>query len=383
MYESRNRLLLVLIIFTLILSLFTVFIHSESVPSLSAKAAALYEPETNRFLYTKNADQRLGMASTTKIMTALIALETLPTDEVITVDERAAGIEGSSIYLKAGEEISVIDLVYATLLQSANDAAAALACRIADGIDEFSYVMNERARELGLVDTNFKNPHGLDDSEHYTTARELALLAAEALKNETFKSVCSTYKKELTSSASQRIVVNHNKLLKAYPGCIGVKTGYTKKSGRSLVSAAERDGLTLIGVTINAPDDWRDHTEMLDYGFSLLEARLLAKKDEFSYLIPVIGGDKESVRVSNEEEIKKIFNKCDSDIEISVRLPRYFSAPIRIGDVLGTVVFIKDGEKIAEIDLISRENIDKGKKKNPRRTQKWRSDSKNTFLTQG
>ena len=336
MQENKNKAILVLIILTLILTLFTVFISSSSTPEVSAKAAALYEPKTKRFLYLKNADQRLSMASTTKIMTALIALETLTKDEIIEIDERATGIEGSSIYLKPGESMSVKDLVYALLLGSANDAAAALAYRISGGIEEFSALMNERAAELGLKDTNFKNPHGLDAEDHYTTARELALLAAAALQNDDFKEIAGTYKKELESSEIPRIVVNHNKLLKSYEGCIGVKTGYTKRSGRSLVSAAERDGLTMISVTINAPDDWQDHRRMLDYGFSRLEARTLADPGEFSYEIPVIGGNQARVKVSNEKKLSIILEKGDSEVRSVVRLNRYYAAPIKIGEVLGT-----------------------------------------------
>ena len=278
MYDNRNKLVALLIITSVILSIFTFVSYSQSseIPSVSAKAAALYEPKTKRFLYTKNSEEHLGMASTTKIMTALVAIENLNLDELIEADPRAVGIEGSSIYLKAGETLRAIDLIYALILQSANDAAEVIAYKISGSIEAFTKLMNDKAKELGAKNTNFTNPHGLDDKEHYTTASDLAIITAAALENDVFKEIASTKTKTIESSLTERVLVNHNKLLKSYEGCIGVKTGYTKKTGRSLVSAADKDGLTLICVTINAPDDWKDHTQMLDFGYSKLEIQHLA-----------------------------------------------------------------------------------------------------------
>ena len=268
MYDNKKKLLTLLIFAAVIFSLFTIYIYSADAVRLSARSAVLYEPSSESFLYTKNANARLPMASTTKIMTALIALERLAPDAIIEIPKAAVGIEGSSLYLEEGELISAEDLIYGLMLGSANDAAAAIAIEISGSVEEFSALMNERAEEMQLKDTSFKNPHGLDAEGHYTTAHDLAIIAAEALKNEDFKRISSSYKKDIETSLKTRVVVNHNKLLKSYDGCIGVKTGYTKKSGRSLVSAAVREGITLIAVTINAPDDWRDHKSLLDYGFN-------------------------------------------------------------------------------------------------------------------
>jgi D-alanyl-D-alanine carboxypeptidase/D-alanyl-D-alanine carboxypeptidase (penicillin-binding protein 5/6) len=363
MYDNRSKITIFIIVLSLILSLFTLFISSESTPSVSAKAAALYQPNTNNFLYLKNADEKLPMASTTKIMTALISLERLDLSENVAIDARAVGIEGSSIYLKAGEVLNALDLIYAVMLQSANDAAAALAYKISGSIEAFAELMNEKAKELELKNTNFTNPHGLDNKEHYTTARELAIITAEAYKNNDFKTIASTYKKEIESSEVKRTLVNHNKLLKSYEGCIGVKTGYTKKSGRCLVSAAERDNLPFICVTINAPDDWRDHTEMLDYGYSLLEAKTLAYSGQFNFNLPVICGNEDTVSISNTNEIVKIFKKNDMKVESTVKLPRYVVAPVNRGDVLGKIIFTKCGEKIAELNLIATKDINEAKNK--------------------
>ena len=362
MYDNKRKILTALIVAALIFSLFTIYVYSAQ-RGLSAKAAALYVPETESFLYLKNENERLAMASTTKIMTALIALETLEAEKIIEIPRDAVGIEGSSLYLNEGELLSAEDLIYGLMLGSANDAAAALAIEISGSIEDFALLMNARARDLGLTDTNFKNPHGLDDKEHYTTAHDLAIISAVALKNEAFKKIASTYKRVIESSDKTRVVVNHNKLLKSYDGCIGVKTGYTKKSGRSLVSAAERDGLMLVAVTIDAPDDWRDHTALLDYGYSTLERLRLATSGEFKYEVPIIGGEAESVTASNKDELYKIFKKGEGEYEFEVKLCRPVIAPISKNDKLGEVIFTQNGEEIARIPLTADEFVNKRVKK--------------------
>ncbi len=363
MYDNKKKFLTVLIIAAVVFSLFTIYIYSTDRPEISAKAAALYEPETKTFLYLKNSNQRLPMASTTKIMTALLALEHLDHDKIVEADEKAVGIEGSSLYLEAGECISVIDLVYALILQSANDAAECLAIEIAGSSEAFASMMTEKAHEMGLRDTEFKNPHGLDADGHYTTAHDLAVIAARALENPVFRKISSTYKKEIETSLKTRIVVNHNKLLKNYDGCIGVKTGYTKKSGRSLVSAAERDGLTMIAVTINAPDDWTDHEKMLDFGFSRLIKQELAYQGEFEYKLPVISGDAETITVKNKDSFSLIRDSSDTEFDVQVKLPHFFTAPIQKGDRLGCVVFLSDGKILAEVPLYADESVNTKEKK--------------------
>lgn len=363
MYDNKKRILTILIIIALIFSIFTIYISSEEGFRVSARAAALYVPETDTFIYTKNENERLAMASTTKIMTALVALENIPLDTPLEIPREAVGIEGSSLYLEEGEILTAKSLLYGLMLGSANDAAAALAIEISGSVEEFAKLMNERAEKIGLSDTSFKNPHGLDSEGHYTTAHDLAKIAAEALKNENFKEISSSYKKTLESSEKTRLVVNHNKLLKSYEGCIGVKTGYTKKSGRSLVSAAERDGLTLIAVTIDAPDDWRDHRELLDFGFSLLEKRALAVEGEYKFNLPVFDGEESFVSVSNKDSLYKIFNKNDNDFNVNIKLNRYTAAPVSEGAVLGELIFSKDGEELARLPLTADKTINKRERK--------------------
>ena len=242
-------------------------VGGSSAPDTSAKSAILICD--GEVLYEKNADEELPMASTTKIMTCIIALETCDADEVVTVTYPSSLTEGSSLYLKEGDEVTVSDLVYAAMLRSANDAASALACHISWSEDEFTHLMNETALSLGMTHTHFDNPHGLPSDAHYTTARDLARLASYAMNNEEFRKVASTERYDVTVSGAVKTVVNHNKLLFTYPGADGVKTGYTKTAGRCLVSSAERDGVRLICVTLRDPDDWRDHKALLDYGFSI------------------------------------------------------------------------------------------------------------------
>lgn len=234
------------------------------------------------------------MASTTKIMTALLAIERLDPETVVTVPKEAVGIEGSSIYLTEGEQITVSDLLYGLMLESGNDAATALAIAAGGTVEDFVRLMNERAAELGLEDTHFSNPHGLSADDHYTTAYDLARLTCAALENETFASIVSC--KTKTISDGRRYLSNHNRLLRSYEGCIGVKTGYTLATGRTLVTAAERDGLTLVAVTLNDRSDWADHTRLLDYGFAHYES--VALEGVSGTPLPVVGGVAESVSVS-------------------------------------------------------------------------------------
>ncbi len=361
----KNTLIAILSLAALIFSIFTISVASADSFSVSAKAAVLYEPETKTFLYKKNANTRLPMASTTKIMTAVVALENADIDDIIIVDSRAVGIEGSSAYLSLGDTYTLSDMLYALLLQSANDAAVAIACGISGSVDAFVELMNEKAAELELADTHFENPSGLDSPEHYTTAHDLALIAAHALKNEKFKEITSTYKKRITPIVgSERLFVNHNKLLKLYDDAIGVKTGFTKKSGRCLVGAAERCGLSFITVTLDAPNDWSDHEKMLDFGFESLENRVLADVGEYSFDIPIIGAENQTVHAENTEAARKILKKSAKNITKDIELIRYGVAPIKKGDILGKITFSIDGEIIYTLNIAATEDIKQAKKEN-------------------
>lgn len=234
---------------------------------VSATAAVLMDADMGQVLYEKNGDRQMLIASTTKIMTALVVLEHAAPDDVITVtpDHMA---EGSSMYLRAGETVRVEELLYGLLLCSGNDAALALT-ECAGGLTPFVALMNEKAAALGMARTSFANPNGLDADGHYSTARDMAVLAAAAVENPTFRRICSSR----SVTIGQRTMENHNRLLRQVEGCVGLKTGYTQAAGRTLVSCTERDGCRLVAVTLRDGNDWADHATLYDYGFRLTAPR--------------------------------------------------------------------------------------------------------------
>ena len=331
----------------------------SALPEVSAKSAVVIDAESGKILYEKDAHSRRGMASTTKIMTALVALENSELDRLVSVDPRACGVEGSSVYLFENEKITMESLLYALMLQSANDAAEAIAYAICDAMEDFVALMNEKADEMGLTATHFDNPHGLDGETHYTTAYELALIAAETLENEMFAEIVSTVKKSipLHNGEATRLLVNHNRLLREYDDIIGVKTGYTKKCGRTLVSAAQRDGVRLICVTLDDGNDWADHRALLDFGFSLYEESAVADVGEFTYTVPVCGGKTSSVCVKNREPLTAILPKNHGEITVVTELPRFLYAGVEKGKVIGKNVFYADGVKIGEVLLYAQDSV--------------------------
>ena len=334
--------------------------------SVSASSAVVIEAESGRIVYEKDAHTRRGMASTTKIMTALCAIENMALDTVVTVPREAVGVEGSSVYLKEGEQISLEDLLYALMLQSANDAAAAIAIAVSGSIEEFACLMNEKAEVLGLTDTHFENPHGLDGSEHYTTAYELAKIGAYALENEDFARIVSTktWKIKASEGAPARTLVNHNRLLREYGDIIGVKTGFTRKCGRTLVSAARRNGVTLVCVTLNDGDDWRDHRAMLDFGFDLYENEELCAGGELYFELPVVGGEESSITISNREALFVTLEKNHGVISVKTELPRFIYAGQSKELPVGKARFFCDGKEIGSVSLyLDTEIAVKAKKK--------------------
>ncbi len=237
--------------------------NSERAVEASAKAEIAMELTTETIITEKNADSKLPMASTTKIVTAIIIIEDCSLDEIITVHDSAVGVEGSSIYLKKDEKISIKDLLYGLMLRSGNDSAVALAIHHSGSTEKFAEVMTQRAKAMGAENSEFKNPSGLPDDNHYTTAKDLCKIACHAMKNPVFKEIVSTtnYKGQFRS------FVNKNKILKSYEGANGVKTGYTLKAGRCLVSSAEQNGMDIVCVVLNCPEMYERSCEIFDYGF--------------------------------------------------------------------------------------------------------------------
>jgi len=340
-----------------------------SPPTLSAQSAILINPSDGAVYYEKEADLPLGMASTTKLMTALVVAEHCAPDETVIIPPEAVGIEGSSIYLVEGERLTVEELLYALLLSSANDAATALAIWVSGSVEAFCERMNEQAARMGLKQTHFTNPHGLYDDAHYTTARELAIIATHVLAVPFLREIVSTTRHTIPHDGvpDRRLLLNHNKLLRSYEGAIGMKTGFTKKTGRTLVSAAERDGLTLIAVTLNAPDDWRDHTALLDYGFANYET-IIVPVGAFSCFLPVTGGTQDHVTLINAEPLCLTVQKEHSDPCYTVTgTGRFLFAPISAHAPWGSVALSCEGRTVTA-PLITAESV---ASRTPKKQSPW------------
>ena len=345
------------LILSFILLVFTIAPVSYA-QDVSARHAVLIEADSGDIVYEKDAYVAAPMASTTKIMTALLAIESGKLDSTVTIPKEAVGIEGSSVYLKEGERLTLYQLVQALLLESANDAATAIAIYVGGSYDNFIEMMNVKARQLGLENTNFTNPHGLDDKDHYTTAYDLTRLALYAMENPQFEEIASTKSAVIPlDKDGSRVLVNHNKLLKMYDGAIGVKTGFTKRCGRCLVSCAERDGVRLICATLNAPNDWNDHRNLLDFGFSQYESIALAEVGDYTLSLDCICGEKSTVLCSNYEGLRVTLKKgCKDNIRAVTEYDRLLCAPIKQGDKVGRIVFYCGDEIIGECKLYAIES---------------------------
>ena len=354
--QHRKKIVCLLLAFAL-LPLFSLRTSAE--PALSAASALLMDANSGEVLFAHNADMERRMASTTKIMTAYTALSIASPDEILTIPHDAVGIEGSSAYLSEGETFSLSDLLYALLLQSANDAAYAIAICLSGSVESFVSRMNEEAAKLGLTHTHFENPAGLDGDAHYTTAHDLARITQAALEMPLFATIVSTRKITVPRSdgGAPHVFVNHNKLLSTYEGCVGVKTGFTKKSGRCLVSAAERGGVRLVAVTLDDPDDWRDHKALLDLGFATRRAVKLATGGEALGTIPVTGGVCDSLSYATAEDLLVPLSADHGAIRAEFDLPPFLYAPVAEGDGVGTLRFyLSEGDEktlLAEASLIA------------------------------
>lgn len=325
---------------------------------VSARSAILIEADTGKVLYAQNAHEQLPMASTTKIMTALVALENGDISDMVTVDASAYGMEGSSIYLDLEEEISLNDLLYGLMLSSGNDAAVAIAVHIGGGIGAFADMMNKKALELGAYNTNFVTPNGLHDDQHYTTAYDLARIAAAAMKNPSFREIVSTEYYRAETGERARTFKNKNRILWEYPGGTGVKTGYTKAAGRCLVFSAEQEGMGLIGVVLNCPDMFEDAEKILDYGFENYETVIMVKAGVTAATVSVNGGEKSLLELTPAQDIIVPVEKGGSaSYRTRVVTDETISAPVYAGDVLGYIEVLDGDALLLRRDLIAGEDI--------------------------
>lgn len=326
---------------------------------VSAGGVMLMDARTHKVLYAKTAHEKLPMASTTKIMTAILAIEAGNLDALVTVPQEAYGVEGSSMYLRLGEQISMRDLLYGLMLVSGNDAAVAIAVHVGGSVEGFAALMNARAASLGAHNTHFVTPNGLPDPDHYTTAYDLALIACYAMQNETFREIVGTTYYQTTTGEIARTVKNKNKILWEYEGGNGVKTGYTMAAGKCLVFAAEREGMQLVGVVLNCPDMFPSAKRLLDYGFETYQQETLVAADERIARVRVTGGKKNALEVAAKNDIIILVKDGDSTtVRTVVNLAGPVEAPVEKGDVLGTLEVWEDGRVLAETELVAAETVE-------------------------
>ena len=327
--------------------------------SLSGESYILMDGSTGRVLYEKDANKKMEMASTTKIMTALIALEKGNLNDKVRVDDRAVGVEGSSIYLKKGEVMTLKDLTYGLMLRSGNDAAVAMAYHIGGSSEEFVNLMNEKAKSIGAVNTNFTNPNGLHHENHYSTAYNIALITKEAFKYSEFAEIVGS--KSYTSDREENnYFYNKNKTLWEYAGGNGVKTGYTTNSGRCLVSSAEKNGMNLIAVSLNASDWFNDNYKLLDYGFDNYKPTLIYDEGQFVKEIKINKGSKEYINLVTEKVLLYPLKEGErKDIKIAIENPENIELPIEKGTALGYINVYLDNRIIDRSKLLAKDSIKK------------------------
>lgn len=345
-----RRFVCIIACITILLNTFTVSAYSTS-----AKAAVVIDGYTGEILYSQNCDARLPMASTTKIMTALLLCELGGdlTKEIVTTREMVT-VDGSSMGLQVEDTVSYHDLLYGMMLASGNDAANTTAIAIAGSVSKFVDLMNERATEMGLVDTHFVTPSGLDADEHYTTAYELALIAKEALSNENFAKAAASQSATLCygNPPYNRTLTNHNKLLKMYDDIVGVKTGFTKKSGRCLVSASKKDGKFVIAVTLNDGNDWADHRMLLDLGLSLIETKTFSPESSKTDIYTANGN-----KITAEIPSATINVTENSAVTYQIYMPAFLYEPIKTGEQIGRICYYCNDNIVSDIPITANQDI--------------------------
>lgn len=324
----------------------------------SAKACIIIDEASGRVLISHNAEAALPMASTTKVMTALLAIELGDLDAPVTCSRNAFGVPGTSIYLAEGETLTLREMLYGLMLASGNDAATAIAEHIGGTVADFCHMMTARAAELGCTNTAFLTPHGLPCEGHYTTAHDLALIAREAMTHPIFREIVGTNRATIPweGRSYDRVLNNKNKLLTTYEGATGIKTGYTKKAGRCLVFSANRGGMGIIGVVLNCPDWFNEAARLMDIAFAQYEAATMLHAGDIVQTIPVNHADKASVDAILATDLTSIMPKGTLP-QVEIDLPPALDAPIQAGQQIGVARLITNGMTIAEVPLIAANDI--------------------------
>ncbi len=352
-----KKLIVILII---LIMCFSVLNAAENISD--AQSSVVMDVSTGRILYCKNPYQKLPMASTTKILTVLLAIENSGLDDVVTVSRKASIQTGSSVYLREGDKIILEDLLYCVMLRSGNDAAVAVAEHISGSVADFAKLMNNKAKEIGAKNSNFANPHGLPDENHYTTAYDLALITREALKNDTFAKIVSTKTHTITKLLKEnKVMQNKNKMLWQYPGGDGVKTGYTKSAGKCLVSSATKEGWQILTVVLNGGDIWSNSTKLLDYGFANYDYLKLVDKNNIAFDLDVTKGKDKKVQAVPVNDIYAPLFKTKEGYEM-VKLfydtPYIIKAPIKKNDKAGVLKIYADNFLLGQVDLMYNKDVD-------------------------
>lgn len=360
---KKNIIYILVFIFIVSIFLKPNFGVLPTVQGSSAKASVVIEASTRRVLSEKNMNTELAMASTTKIMTALITLENCPNlDDVVQIDNRSVGIEGTSIYLRKGEALTVKELLYGLILASGNDASLALAYHVSHGdLDAFVNLMNDKVKELNLQNTHFANPHGLDAEGHYTSAYDLAVITSEALKNDDFRVICSTKFMQITGNEAvgNRFLRNKQRLLKTLEGCNGVKSGFTDNAGRCLVTSCKRDNMEIISVVLNCPDMFEESARLINNAFSEYKMIKILEPYNFITTIPVEDAKLDGVKVFSMKEFSyPLKEEENSKITIEKKLPDILSAPINKEDKVGKIFVYFDKDLIFEEDIYTMEGVE-------------------------
>ena len=316
---------------------------------IPAKSMIIIEASTNRTLFEKNAYDKLPMASTTKIMTALTVLENCNIDEIVTIPKNACGVEGSSIYLEAGEKLTVRQLLYGLMLRSGNDCAVALAIHTGGSIEGFSKLMNEKAQMLEAYDSHFTNPHGLHHKDHYTTAYDLAIISSYAMKNSVFREIVSTKKIEIpcTTRNYSRVLVNKNKMLAKYEGATGIKTGFTKPAGRCLVSSAVRDGMELICVVLNCGPMWEVSMQYMDVIFDKFHLQTFLQPYTYWGEISVAKRKETKAGYYTKESFSyPVSTEDENKISVRIEIPDLLIPPFKKDENIGKIKYYYDNQLI-------------------------------------
>ncbi|MXQ52209.1 serine hydrolase [Shimazuella alba] len=338
-----------------VILLVPIYVHATPPLAGSAQAAILMDRDSGRILFAKNADKEMKIASLTKIMTALVAIEQSKIDSMVTVGPNAVGVEGSSIYLKKGEKIPLEHLLYGLMLRSGNDAATAIAEHVGGSVDGFVYLMNQKASFLGLEHTHFMNPHGLDQADHYSSAKDLAILTSYALKNPTFRQIVKTQIKTLDwpNLDWDQKFYNKNKLLSLYPWADGVKTGFTKQARRTLVTSATKEGNQLVAVTLNDGNDWNDAIDMYNYGFANYHKEVILKKDQLLALMGVKKDNKDLYMMVTKPFVYPLTKDEKSKIKIQTVQTTPTKSITTNNQAVGIAKIYINDELIGSVPLVS------------------------------